>query len=57
MVHVFVWRDNIGLVIKIVCLLVARKVWFMFVLPIFVHSSSILANFGSRFHHACFREE
>jgi hypothetical protein len=43
---------KIGLVIKIFCLLVARKVWFMFLLPIFVHSSSILATFlDLGFHH------
>jgi hypothetical protein len=37
---------EIGLGIKIFCLLVARKVWLMFLLPIFVHFSSILATFS-----------
>ena len=36
---------EIGLGIKIFCLLVARKVWLMFLLPNFVHFSSILATF------------
>jgi hypothetical protein len=36
---------KIGLGIKIFCLLVARKVWFIFLLAIFVHSSSIIATF------------
>jgi hypothetical protein len=36
---------KIGLVIKIFCLLVARKVRFIFHLPFFVLSSSNLATF------------
>jgi hypothetical protein len=36
---------EIGLGIKFFCLLVARKVWLMFLLPNFVHFSSILATF------------
>jgi hypothetical protein len=39
---------EIGLGIKFFCLLVARKVWLMFLLPNFVHFSSILATFGYR---------
>jgi hypothetical protein len=46
MVHVFVCRvRKIGLVIKIFCLLVTKKGWFMFLLPIFVYSCSILTTF------------
>jgi hypothetical protein len=45
-VCVYIDREGkIGLGIKIFCLLVARKVWFKFFLPNFVHSSSILATF------------
>ena len=36
---------KIGLGINFFCLLVARKVWLMFLLPNFVHFSSILATF------------
>jgi hypothetical protein len=58
MVHVFVRiKRKIGLVINIFCLLVARKVWFMFLLPIFVRiflNYSHILDLG--FHHVLGRK-
>ena len=55
-VCVYIDREGkIGLGIKIFCLLVARKVWLMFLLPIFVHFSSILATFSIQGFTMCQR--